>query len=827
MRRGRAWARRVGLGAAGALVACAPAALADTAQSPGPLDAAAAWRDTIAGYRAPERLPLGDTEDVIVLLADAPASAAPPRERRDAAAAISRRHDELVPVLAQLGARVTLRYRMLVNGFAVQVPRGQVPAIAALADVEAVVPVGFLSPSSFVVNDGAAAGLSAPVPPPAPATAPAHIALIDAGIDPEHPALGGGMGPTSLILGGADLVHGDGDPTGDGVADAHGTGMAALVLGSPALDGLPPEEMPRLLSYRVVAEENIEGRKARLARTDRVLAALERAVDPDQDGDPSDRSEVILVGLAHGFGGGGMDPVARAATAADRVGSVVVVPAGNDGPTGGSVGSVGALAGAHTVLTVGALGSDVPPRTARLSVEVGPAGAALERLPLMGPAPDGLVAPVVLVPGEEGVAGGNDPGDFLDNEGRSRVEGAIAIVERGGGSLAEKSHVAAAAGAVGLVVWDRDGDGAFPGRGGGADWSVPVVGLGARQGEALTSAIAARPGLVAGISEQTGGTQADAGVASFSSRGPAADGRAKPDLVAPGVERGTAFPGRDAAGRPLATLLTGTSASAADVAALALRLRVDRPDLSAVEVRSLLVQAAAGVPGAAASDVGAGRASAPALRPVTVDPPLISFVRRDAPERVTMALANITGAGGRYRLALDTGVGEPLAIGGVIEIAPGVRRGVVFRVAGGREALVGRVLVLPEEGGDPVAWAPLVAAPAAPPPEGALGAPEVRLRDGVAEVEVAIGTRRRDGPRLTAVTLHDVGFWLVPEAGGEALRVSGERQRGNWPAGTYRVLLSGRLATGLQVAPGRYRVRVTASTPDGAALRTESEAFRL
>jgi Subtilase family/PA domain len=815
----------MGLGAAGAVVACVPA-LADTAQAPGPLDAASAWRDTIEGVRAPERLPAGDFEEVIVILADPPASAAAPAERAAAAAAISRRQDELAPVLAQFGVRVVMRYRMLLNGFSVQVPRGQVPAVAALADVEAVVPVSFLAPAGLSDETG----VSQPTEPrdvqPAP-SGPAHIALIDAGIDPAHPALGGAMGPTSLVLGGADLVQGDPDPTGDAEADAHGTSMAALVLRSPLLEGLPPEKMPRLLAYRVVAPESIDGRPTRLARTDRVVAALERAVDPDQNGETSDRSDVILVGLANGFGGAGLDPVARAAQAADRVGSVVVAPAGNDGPTNGPSGSVGALAGAPTVLAVGALGASTAARAATLTVALDPAGAALESLPLMGGVPDGAAVPIVLVTGEEGVAAGHEAADYLDSAGQSRVQGAIAIVGRGGGPLAEKSRAAAKAGAVGLVVWDQDGDGAFPGRGSGADWGIPVVGVGAAQGKALSDAIAAQPGLLASLRENPLGPATEPGVASFSSRGPAANGRVKPDLVAPGVERPTAYPGRDAEGRPLATVLTGTSASAAEVAALALRLRVDRPDLAAVEVRSLLVQAARAVPGAGVGDAGAGQAGPPTPRPVTVDPPLISFPRTIQPERVTIALSDIVGTGGRYRLVLDTGAGETLPIGEVVEVVPGTRRGVVFRVAGGREPLVGRVLVLPETGGDPVAWAPLVALPAAPPPEGALGIPEVRVADGVAQVQVSIGARRREGGALASATVHDVGFWLVPASGGEPLPLSGERQRGNWPTGTYRVLLSGRLSSGLPVTSGRYRLRVTAAAADGSALNTESELFRL
>ncbi|MEW6583416.1 MAG: S8 family serine peptidase, partial [Actinomycetota bacterium] len=445
MRRGARWARRMGLGAAGALAAGIPAVAGTVA--PGAVDAGLAWRDVLP-QRAPVLPAPGDVEEAILLLADPPAADAAPGERAAAAAAISRRHDELAPVLAQLGAEVTGRYRILVNALAVRVPNGRLPAVAALADVEAVVPVTYLAPAAVGAADaGPAPGVARAVVPPPPAS-PAHVALIDTGIDTSHPWLGGGIGPTSPVIGGVDLVDADGDPTGTTEAEAHGTAMAGLVLRSPALAGLPPERVPRLLAYRVVEDVAVDGGTLPLARSDRVLAAMERAVDPDGDGDPDDRADVVLLGVSRGFGGGGTDPVERAARAADRLGAIVVAPAGNEGATGAATGSIGGPAAAPTVLTVGALGADTSPRTARLEVKVGPAGASLEPLPLVGPAPPPAAAPVVVVSGVDGIASGATREEYLGPDGASRVQGAIAVVGRGGATLAQKARAAAAAGAV-------------------------------------------------------------------------------------------------------------------------------------------------------------------------------------------------------------------------------------------------------------------------------------------------------------------------------------------------------------------------------------------
>lgn len=828
MRRGRRWARWVGLGAAGAVAVSIPA-IADTLSTSSSVDAGLAWRDVLQ-QRAPVLPSPGDTEEAIIIFADPPAAEAPPGQRAAAADAIARRQAELQPVLEQLGAVVERRYRILLNGMTIRVATGRLPSIAALAEVQAVVPVTYLAPAAVKARPaGRARGgqgqRTSIVRPLAPA--PAHVALIDTGIDVSHPWLGGSIGPTSPVIGGLDVVDLDGDPTGTSAAEAHGTAMAGLVLRSPALQGLAPARVPRLLAYRVVADETVGSQTMALARSDRVLTAMERAVDPNGDGDPSDRADVVLLGVSRAFGGGGLDPLERAARAADRLGSIVVAPAGNEGATQGGVGSVGGPAAAPTVLTVGALGSTETPRSARLDVKVGPAEASLEPLPLMGPAPSGIVAPIVVVGGVDGLAGGATREEYLDAAGASLVQGAIAVVGRGGAPLAQKARAAAAAGAVALGVWDQDGDGAFPGIQGGADWPIPVIGLGAQQGSALVATRGSLPDMQASI-VALGTVPRDPTVTSFSSRGPTARSRVKPDLVAPGVDQPTAAPGRASDGSPLATLFTGTSASAAEVAAYALRLRVDHPDLAAADARSLMVQAATTVSEATPADAGAGAANPAVMRPLAVDPPLVSFARdTQAPTRVTVALHDLTGADAHYRLALDTGDGTPLPIGGDVVVGANVRRGVQFRIPAGTQTLTGRLLVTPAAGGEPVAWAPFVALPPAPVPAGALGVPQVSVKDGTAEATVQVGLRERRDAALVSATLHGVALWLVPQDKGEPLAVTGDKSRGDWPTGTYRFIVSRRLASGLDVPAGTYRLRVTATAPDGGHLQQDSAAFDL
>ena len=119
---------------------------------------------------------------------------------------------------------------------------------------------------------------------------------------------------------------------------------------------------------------------------------------------------------------------------------------------------------------------------------------------------------------------------------------------RGGGTIAEKAAQAAAAGAAALAVWDVTGPASFPGVPGDGGLPIPVLGIGAQQGQALARLAADQPGLRVAVRP---GAAADAprGVASFSSWGPTADGRQKPDLVAPAVARGAHGRGAGPTGR--------------------------------------------------------------------------------------------------------------------------------------------------------------------------------------------------------------------------------------------------------------------------------------
>jgi len=880
----------IALAAAAAIAAPAFVVAQEGAPSDGAIVAAAGWRDVVDGQRAPQVPPAGDTESAIILLDGPGLVDVPDSERPAAMSAMQADQLAVEGSLQGMGGVVTHRYRTLVNGLAVRLPSGRLSSAAEIPGIQAVVPVLFMSPAQaqpglpLPTGDASTPAPSAapttstpppaqptpaqPAPDPAPAqpapqpappaampTSPAtpadapsaqngpkHIALVDSAVDASHPWLGGGIGPANLIIAAADLVEGDADPSpdpADPAGESHGTQMASIILRSPALAGLPAAVMPRMLAYRVTAREMVDGRVRTVARTDRVLAALEIAMDPNRNGTPEDAADVVVVGVARGFGAGGVDPVARAMAAADRAGAVVVAPAGNDGPTGGMPGTLGNAAALKDVLVVGGMAGDTAPRTADLTMSIGPAAARMGPLPLMGAEPsDSLRAGLRLVPatGDAGVGSGTDIRDFAGEDGRSLVAGAVAMVTRSGAPLAEVARRAAGAGALGLVVWDEDGTGAFPGIVGGADLPIPIIGLGPQQGRAVMDMLARDPS--ASVSLAPRGEQgANNAVASFSSRGPTADGRMKPDLVAPAIAVEAAFPGRDASGKPRQAPLSGTSAATASVAATALRLRVDHPKWRPEDIRSVLVQSAGPVPGSALADAGAGSAPDPAsiatraLPGIAIDPPILSGIRRrDDDTTLTFAVRDLTGTGGPYRMLLQGPDGDYRPVGEPIVLKPGGSSRASIDVPrapqAGNEAWRGRLVIAPEGGeiaaGSAVVWA----APRVAVPKGALGTPKVqRTGSGLGQVVVRIGMRDITPQGLTAATLRDVRVDLVPVGGGDAIRMTQGEPSGDWPASTYRILLSRRSATGPEVPAGRYRAVVTARDANGAQHRSRSAPF--
>ncbi|HEX9983107.1 MAG TPA: S8 family serine peptidase [Thermoanaerobaculia bacterium] len=163
------------------------------------------------------------------------------------------------------------------------------------------------------------------------------IAILDTGIDYNHPALGGGFGPGRKVIGGWDFVNNDADPMDD---QHHGTHVAGIAAAKSAnFNGVAPEAS--LIAYKVL---NANGR----GMTSQIIAAIERTVDPNGDGDLDDRVDVANLSL--GGPGGPNDAGSRAIDNATAAGVVFCVASGNDG----DFLRVGSPGTARSAITVGA-----------------------------------------------------------------------------------------------------------------------------------------------------------------------------------------------------------------------------------------------------------------------------------------------------------------------------------------------------------------------------------------------------------------------------------------------------------------------------------------
>jgi len=163
------------------------------------------------------------------------------------------------------------------------------------------------------------------------------IAVIDTGVDYMHGDLGGCFGAGCKVIDGYDFVNNDNDPMDD---NGHGTHVAATVAGNGVLKGVAPDA--KLYAYKVLSaggSGSFEG----------IIAGIERAVDPNQDGNFSDHADIISMSLG-GYGNPD-DVISSAVDNAVNAGVVAVIAAGNSGPGENTIGSPGT---ARKAITVGA-----------------------------------------------------------------------------------------------------------------------------------------------------------------------------------------------------------------------------------------------------------------------------------------------------------------------------------------------------------------------------------------------------------------------------------------------------------------------------------------
>ena len=591
-------------------------------QAPAATAAAATWRGLV-GSRP--RVALGAREIVVlrtpslaqrVAAAGGRTTARQERRWTEAALAAQRR---LVARLAREGVSLHPDYEFarVLDGFSAVVGAGVVPRVERDPDVAGVYPVRAAYPAAIsarVLSSagfGPASGHRAAVGVPGLDGEGVTIALVDTGVDAAVPYLRG------RVLDGVDVIGGDAGalaearPDDPSQVERHGTEMAGLLVGAGGPSGLAGVATgAAVLPIRVAGwQPDGAGRWAIYARSDQIVAGLDRAVDPNDDGDAHDAAQIALVALAEPFAGFADGPEARAVQGAVALDTLVVAPAGNDGAAAAGYGDVSAPGGAPAALTVGVL--DARPRVERVRVLVRSGLTTLlnATVPLAG-----AVAPArpldLRLAAPLGSAG--EVGDFFTPSGASVVAGRAALVPAGG-SPALAAERAAAAGAAAVVLYGGGAPLTAGGLGLDEGVPVPVVSLPAAAARSALAQLAA--GAPVTLALRTARAAANAGrnlVTSFSSGGLGFDGALKPDVVAAGVALATSDPGVNPDGSPRFVTVNGSSAAAAIVAGAAALVAQARPGLDAAALKGLIVGTARPLAREPVTAQGAGRVDATA-----------------------------------------------------------------------------------------------------------------------------------------------------------------------------------------------------------------------
>ncbi|GGI12659.1 S8 family serine peptidase [Gottfriedia solisilvae] len=407
------------------------------------------------------------------------------------------------------------------------------------------------------------------------------VAVIDTGVDYDHPDLGGALGSGHKVVGGYDFVNNDNDPMDD---NGHGTHVAGIIGAHGNLKGVAPDAS--ITAYKVLNQDG-------MGTTSDIMAAIEASISPDNPF-PADVINMSLSGP-----GDGTDPISKAAQNAVDAGVVVVAAAGNEGP---SYGTIGAPAIAEGVLAVGASVSGIKVPDAKMVAPL-VENLTVTRLGFSANPHDTAITQDLVDVGE----GGMESYNGLD------VKGKIVLIQPPVGSDGRAEAITAqekGADAAIFFVPEQPGPSfkigdTIPSQFTSNPYSelesqhqfltgsnvnsqlesLVAMKIGASKAGELKSYLDKGP-----VKITITGKDITDQIANFSSRGHS-EFRAKPDLVAPGVEINSTFVKNESNDTGY-TKLSGTSMAAPHVAGAAALLKQLKPSWNASEISSALKETA-------------------------------------------------------------------------------------------------------------------------------------------------------------------------------------------------------------------------------------------
>lgn len=754
-------------------------------------------------------------------------------------------------LIARLGVeglrlRPEFSYTRILNGFSAPLDARAIALIQRFPEVQGVYPVRIAYPASLSTSLlerqelAAGAGYRAELSLPRATGRGVTIALVDTGVQHSHDYLTGALLEGVDILERDDLASAEPKPDEPSELERHATQLAGLIVGSGGPQGLSGvAKNATVLPIRAGGwQRDVSGRWAVYSRTDQLIAGLERAVDPDGDGNAHDAARVALLGFAEPYAAFADSPASRAVKGALALDTLVVTPAGNDGPAGPVYGSISGPGGAPAALAVGAADLREEIGQVRVTLRSGlrvlfdrevPLAGAIEprsalRLPLAIPDVRDALLPDVL--------GDRAPsltiGDFFDRRGYSRVAGKAALTPAG-----EAPDIAAAsasrAGAGATVLYGRG----IPAGSLGLDERIGIPVVSIPESAARTAERLIRSGEEAIVEIGTPQTRdnPDAGrTAAFSSRGLAFNGVSKPEVTAPGVGLLTSHPGRGADGMPAFGTVSGSSAAAGIVAGAAALLAQARPSLDAAALKGALVGTAE--PGGLV-DLGAAAAAEVVAEPAALG--LGEASRRGWVGRKRFVVRNLSGR----RLRVNVSVGRLGEVGGIalavspssILLAPKGEERVVVR---GRLAYIppgkrtaSAALELRAGGGASVRvpWTVVLGPPVRNLIGGArLSTERFRPSDSApALLELRAGRLVDHGgvSEVLPVSHLDLDLWRGDERLGRLARLR------NLLPGRYTFGLTGRGPEGRRLDPGRYRLQLVAYPPGDSPASRQNVEFEI
>lgn len=467
----------------------------------------------------------------------------------------------------------------LFNGVSVAVKPGQVAELSRLPGVKAIYPVNVISlPKTEVVADPdmataiAMTGADIAQSELGYSGKGVRVAVMDTGVDYNHPDLGACFGAGCRVAVGYDFV-GDAynadstapsynpTPTPDNDPDdcaGHGTHVAGIIGANGEVKGVAPEVT--FGSYRVFGCEGS-------TEDDIMIAAMERAL--------KDKMQVLNMSIGSAFSWA-QSPTGVAASRLVKKGMVVVASIGNSGDSG--LYAAGAPGLGESVIGVASFDNS---HVSLNSFTISPDNTSIGYAPASG-------APVPATSGSAEMVRTGTPttaNDGCDPLPAGSLAGKVALIRRGTCPFYAKAANAQNAGAAGVVLYNNSAGRFSPTVAGTPAITIPVVAVSDAEGVLIDSHLAQGPVTMTWTDQQatfinpTGGL-----ISSFSSYGLAPDLTLKPDIGAPGGLIRSTYP-LESGGY---ATLSGTSMSSPHVAGSVALLLQAKPKTKAADVRGIL-----------------------------------------------------------------------------------------------------------------------------------------------------------------------------------------------------------------------------------------------